>query len=378
MSDNEIKILDRDKTLIGALASHDNIRKNRQLAEILDSTVERNDEKIKEFAFVFTGGTFDRLFRDSLCEGQQPGDEGPGLKKQTKEFLLKECGVIRLPKTTEGGVILLSYLVSQRLISLLWTFLTPLTAHFLNAENLALLRLADHCRAKKLINCASVREWIEHEADRDKDLNKLQPSTEILLGDNTFALPTTIRPLHDNGPEVLGSYVDVRWKRNEDGVRDQEPDDESQETQPGSQASDSIQQTTPSNSNQLVIALISHDEMKSRMQDFVADHERKLNHFHRILATGTTGKLVEDAAPLLKKNGLVHRYHSGPKGGDIEIAAEVLAGTCNVVVFFVDPLSAHPHSDDIRVIFGACMIEDNVVVLTNEVQARNWMSRRNP
>lgn len=361
MNVNNGRILDRDRTLIGALASHDNIGKNESLAKILDQAVKDNSQDLKGFAFVFTGGTFDRLFLGSLCQGQQPGKSGHQLEERTRRFLLEECGVIRLPDTTEGGVIVLSHLVTQGLVSLLWTFLTPLTAHFINPENLALLRLADHRRAKKLINSKSVQEWIDHEVGRDKDLNTLPSSTTIPLGEKNLCLFTTKQSLQDKSSGgSLGDYIEVQCRP----FRQKQADDSIRMTRPGS--------------NGMVVALISHDEMKSRMQDFVADHERKLNRFDRILATGTTGRLVEDAAPLLKKNRLVHRYHSGPKGGDIEIATEILAGTCGVVIFFVDPLSAHPHTDDIRVIFGACMICDNVIVLTNDVQARNWMSRSNP
>lgn len=122
-----------------------------------------------------------------------------------------------------------------------------------------------------------------------------------------------------------------------------------------------------------VVALISHDEMKARMIDFVIDYEHELTKFRYIIATGTTGKLIQDASPLLA--GKIRRYHSGPKGGDIEIATEILFGGCHVVVFFVDPLHAHPHTEDIKVVFGACMVNDEVRILSNEMHARDWMDR---
>ncbi len=40
-----------------------------------------------------------------------------------------------------------------------------------------------------------------------------------------------------------------------------------------------------------------------------------------------------------------------------------------------DPLHPHPYIEDIRVVFGACMIQDKVHMLTNEMQAREWMER---
>ena len=126
---------------------------------------------------------------------------------------------------------------------------------------------------------------------------------------------------------------------------------------------------------QMTIALIAHDDMKSRMVEFAIDFEPELSLFARILTTGTTGRQVTDAVPKLEKEKKIYRYHSGPKGGDIEIATEILLGRCHVVVFFVDPLHPHPHIEDIRVVFGACMIRDQVRMLTNEMQAREWMGR---
>ncbi|MCJ7515474.1 MAG: methylglyoxal synthase [Dehalococcoidia bacterium] len=119
------------------------------------------------------------------------------------------------------------------------------------------------------------------------------------------------------------------------------------------------------------IALIAHDAMKERMIEFATEYENELSAFGRILATGTTGREVEAATR--KLGGKIFRCRSGPKGGDVEIATEILYGRCDVVIFFIDPLHPHPHIEDIRVVFGACMTEDEVRMLTNEVQARKWM-----
>lgn len=47
-------------------------------------------------------------------------------------------------------------------------------------------------------------------------------------------------------------------------------------------------------------------------------------------------------------------FPSGPKGGDILIAAEVLQNRCHAVVFFQDPGTAHPHDPDIRLFERTC------------------------
>ena len=80
-----------------------------------------------------------------------------------------------------------------------------------------------------------------------------------------------------------------------------------------------------------------------------------------------------DATSMLKDR--IVPLNSGPLGGDIEIAVEVLFDQCDVIIFFVDPLHPHPHTDDIRVVFAAAMRTPTVRVLANEMQAREWMDR---
>jgi methylglyoxal synthase len=124
----------------------------------------------------------------------------------------------------------------------------------------------------------------------------------------------------------------------------------------------------------MTIAIIAHDEMKARMIEFAIDHEAELNKFSKILATGTTGREVAAATTRDIDKKMV-RFHSGPKGGDIEIATAILYDRCHVVIFFVDPLRPHPHIEDIRVVFQACMVKDQAVMITNEMHAREFMTR---
>lgn len=107
------------------------------------------------------------------------------------------------------------------------------------------------------------------------------------------------------------------------------------------------------------------------MVDFAIEYEDELSQYNRILATGTTGQEIKAATRRLEKK--VKLCRSGPKGGDIEVAAEILLGRCHTIVFFVDPLHPHPHADDIRALLAACMRKKEVRIFTNEVQARRWM-----
>ncbi|HEY0867723.1 MAG TPA: methylglyoxal synthase [Fimbriimonas sp.] len=110
------------------------------------------------------------------------------------------------------------------------------------------------------------------------------------------------------------------------------------------------------------IALIAHDGKKEDMVRFVAQNREALAQFD-LFATGSTGRLVE-AATSLPIRGLRH----GPKGGDVQIAAEVLAGNVAAVFFFVEPMDVHPHDPDIQTLMRTCNIE-NVPMATNPATA---------
>jgi methylglyoxal synthase len=200
------------------------------------------------------------------------------------------------------------------------------------------------------MNSGSVTEWLLAEADMDQNLNRQDMTIGMYLTGSELtveAQPTEgVDGLFDFGPQrrLFPDFYKASLKGNIDAEL-----------------------------GKSIVALISHDEMKPRMLDFVTDYEHELRKFRKILATGTTGRLIQEAAPSLASR--VYRYHSGPKGGDVEIATEILFGGCHVVIFFVDPLHPHPHTEDIRVVFGACMINDQVRMLSNEVQARDWMDR---
>lgn len=317
-----------EKTLIGILASHDEPSVNNALSKLLDELHRANSALLAQFWFVFTGGTYDRIIKGSDSRVMPVAPE-------TKAFLEAQCGVTRLPSRSEGGVTVLSYLVVSQICSIIWAFLTPLTSHWLNPENLALMRLSDQWHAKRLMNSGSVREWFSEEASHDVNRNRQStPPKPVLKEKETLPNPAE--------GEIAASIT------------------------AGTHA-------PPRMVSDMTIALIAHDGMKKRMVEFAIDHERDLSQFKRILSTGGTGREV--IANTRALNDLVVRYQSGPKGGDIEIATEILRGDCHAVVFFVDPLNPHPHIEDIRVVFGACMIRDDVRMLTNEMSAREWMQR---
>lgn len=115
------------------------------------------------------------------------------------------------------------------------------------------------------------------------------------------------------------------------------------------------------------IALIAHDGKKADMLAFAIQNRDALQKFE-LVATGTTGKLIEDKVALP-----VRRVLSGPLGGDVQIAAEVVTGEIDAVFFFVDPLDKHPHDPDIQTLMRSCNVH-NVPLATNAATAQFILS----
>lgn len=111
------------------------------------------------------------------------------------------------------------------------------------------------------------------------------------------------------------------------------------------------------------IAVIAHDGKKAEMVQFLMDHKVVLSQKKvTLFATGTTGEKAEKA-------GLViHKFLSGPKGGDAQIAAKVAEGQMDMVLFFRDPLDKHPHEPDIIMLMRICDVY-NIPLATNPATA---------
>lgn len=110
------------------------------------------------------------------------------------------------------------------------------------------------------------------------------------------------------------------------------------------------------------IALIAHDKKKEDIVNFCIAYQNILEK-HSLCATGTTGKLIAEATGLD-----VHRYLSGPMGGDQQIGSRVAYNKIDLVIFMRDPLTAQPHEPDINALLRLCDVH-NIPLATNAATA---------
>ena len=112
------------------------------------------------------------------------------------------------------------------------------------------------------------------------------------------------------------------------------------------------------------IAIIAHDNKKADMVAFVM---KRLDFFNnkdiKLYATGTTGSHIKHAGGLE-----VECLKSGPLGGDAQIAALLVEGKIDMILFFIDPMFSHPHSVDIHMLMRLCNVYD-IPLATNYATA---------
>jgi methylglyoxal synthase len=108
--------------------------------------------------------------------------------------------------------------------------------------------------------------------------------------------------------------------------------------------------------------LIAHDNRKLDLLDWARYNRGTLSR-HELSATGTTGALLEDELGLD-----VHRFLSGPLGGDQQIGALIASGRLDMLVFFWDPMSPQPHDSDVKALVRVAVVW-NIPIACNRTSA---------
>jgi methylglyoxal synthase len=98
------------------------------------------------------------------------------------------------------------------------------------------------------------------------------------------------------------------------------------------------------------IGLVAHDNKKQDLVEW-ARYNRPLLAEHDLIATGTTGALLERELKLG-----VERLQSGPLGGDLQMGSMIADGQIDLLVFFWDPLEPQPHDPDVKALLRIAVV----------------------
>lgn len=128
------------------------------------------------------------------------------------------------------------------------------------------------------------------------------------------------------------------------------------------------------------IALVVHDARKNELMEWVTYNIDTLSQ-HNIFATGTTGKLIENAETLDEEllddclyqfitplKGKVTKLLSGPLGGDQQIGAMIAEGKIDCLIFFCDNLITQGHQQDVAALVRLASLY-NIAFATNRTTA---------
>ncbi|HOI48855.1 MAG TPA: methylglyoxal synthase [Prolixibacteraceae bacterium] len=108
------------------------------------------------------------------------------------------------------------------------------------------------------------------------------------------------------------------------------------------------------------IGIVAHDNRKKDLIEWAAYNWQELAP-HRLICTGTTGKLIEDMIfEKCRANEIIPpeivRLKSGPLGGDQQLGALICEGGIDILIFFWDPMQPQPHEVDVKALLRIAVL----------------------
>jgi methylglyoxal synthase len=124
--------------------------------------------------------------------------------------------------------------------------------------------------------------------------------------------------------------------------------------------------------NTKTIALVAHDNRKQALVEWV-EYNFEILKNHKLVCTGTTGRLVENAIinKLKEESELKYpilKLKSGPLGGDLQLGSMIAEGKIDYVIFLWDPMQPQPHDVDVKALNRIAVLY-NVPIANNRATA---------
>ena len=106
------------------------------------------------------------------------------------------------------------------------------------------------------------------------------------------------------------------------------------------------------------LGIIAHNSKKVLIEDFCIAYKNILAK-HEVYATGTTGRLIEEASNLT-----VHKFLAGHLGGEQQLGAMIEQNEMDLIIYLREPLATQKQDPDVKRIFMLCDTH-NIPMATN-------------
>lgn len=335
------------KTYIAIVSSHDSEEGNKNLKLFLEKVYNNYRNNIKDYGFLFTGGTFHRIITGEDDNGRYR------VGSKVKKFFEERS--VYLPRFSNGGNTLLSTLIIEKKVSIIWSFFYPSSSHLSSFENRTLLRLCGVHHVKQLDTPHAIIDWIRDESERDLDRNhQPHPLSIVLRTDDKPRNRIFIEAKNHDDCPFLGKELEEEKIPFEEDLERMINEEKVEE--------DVVRWN---------VAICASGKLEDRLIEVIRDHEREFKAFQKLVTTHDFAKKLMSEIPGFENN--LYQYHTNHDGGFIELATEVLFRKCNALIIFSEDDQSNIYRDDLRVLRDSAKINQEVRLIPEETDARDWL-----